>query len=107
MTEKYTAILLDTSIFDQYGLRMEKGLLGKLSQFSRTEAQFIFPDVIRNEVIKHLENKIKSSRASLEKALDEAGDHLFFEGSELNTAKKTLLEGKEIEGLGAGMNRHG
>ncbi len=27
MTEKFTAILLDTSIYDQYGLKLEKGLL--------------------------------------------------------------------------------
>lgn len=102
MTEKYTAILIDTSVYEQYGLRMEKGLLGTLSQFSRAEIKFILPDVIYSEVRKHLENKIKASRASLEKALEEASDHLFFDGSELNNAKESLIEGKDIEGLGKG-----
>lgn len=100
MTEKFTAILLDTSIYDQYGLKLEKGLLGKLSQFSRTSTTFLIPDVIYNEVKSHLERKIRTSRGSLEKALEEAGDHLFFDGSELNDAKKTLIESKEVEGLG-------
>lgn len=54
MTEKFTAILLDTSIYDQYGLKLEKGLLGKLSQFSRTPTTFLIPDVIYNEVKNHL-----------------------------------------------------
>lgn len=100
MTEKFTAILLDTSIYDQYGLKLEKGLLGKLSQFSRTSTTFLIPDVIYNEVKNHLERKIKTSRGSLEKAFEEAGDHLFFDGSELNDAKKTLIESREVEGLG-------
>ncbi|UYW75313.1 PIN domain-containing protein [Pseudocitrobacter faecalis] len=77
MTEKFTAIVLDTSIYDQYGLKLEKGLLGKLSQFSRTSTTFLIPDVIYNEVKKHLERKINTSRGSLEKAFEEAGDHLF------------------------------
>ena len=100
MAEKFSTILLDTSIYEQYGLRLEKGLLGKLSQFSRIDAKFILPDVIYNEVKKHLEKKIKASRGALEKALDEAGDHLFFDGSELNDAKSMLIDGKEIEDLG-------
>ncbi|WP_284943024.1 PIN domain-containing protein [Enterobacter sp. MEB024] len=100
MTEKFTAILLDTSIYDQYGLKLEKGLLGKLSQFSRTSTTFLIPDVIYNEVKNHLERKIRTSRGSLEKAFEEAGDHLFFDGSELNDAKRTLIEGREVEGLG-------
>ncbi|HAS0910197.1 hypothetical protein ABR32_21705 [Enterobacter cloacae subsp. dissolvens] len=100
MTEKFTAIVLDTSIYDQYGLKLEKGLLGKLSQFSRTSTTFLIPDVIYNEVKKHLERKINTSRGSLEKAFEEAGDHLFFDGSELNDAKKILIESREVEGLG-------
>lgn len=100
MTEKFTAILLDTSIYDQYGLKLEKGLLGKLSQFSRTPTTFLIPDVIYNEVKNHLERKIRTSRGSLEKAFEEAGDHLFFDGSELNDAKKTLIESRQVEGLG-------
>ena len=97
--EKYGAILVDTSIFDNHALKLEKGLLGKLAQFKKSPIEYIFPDVIKNEVRSHLENKIKISRSALEKALNDAGDHLFFEGSELNDAKKMLIDSKEIEGL--------
>lgn len=95
----YGALLVDTSIFDANGLRLEKGLLGKLSQFKRSPTEYLFPDVVKNEVKNHLEDRIRKSRAALEKALNDAGDHLFFEGSELNDAKHRLIEGKEIEGL--------
>ncbi|ENH4364370.1 DUF4935 domain-containing protein [Vibrio fluvialis] len=96
---EYEAILVDTSIFDGNALRLEKGLLGKLTQFKKSPIEFLFPDVIKNEVKNHLENKIKVSRSALEKALNDAGDHLFFEGSELNQAKQILIDSREIEGL--------
>lgn len=97
--EKYGAILVDTSIFDSHALKLEKGLLGKLAQFKKSPIVYLLPDVIKNEVKSHLESKIKVSRSALEKALNDAGDHLFFEGSELNDAKKILIDSKEIEGL--------
>lgn len=97
--KEYGAILVDTSIFDSHALKLEKGLLGKLAQFQKSPIEYLFPDVIKNEVKSHLESKIKISRSALEKSLNDAGDHLFFEGSELNDAKKILIDSKEIEGL--------
>ena len=35
----------------------------------------------------------------MEKALNDAGDHLFIEGNVLNDARQTLIDSKEIEGL--------
>lgn len=97
--KEYGALLVDTSIFDGNGLRLEKGLLGKLAQFKKSPIVFLLPDVIKNEVKSHLESKIKISRTALEKALNDAGDHLFFEGSELNDAKQILIDSKDIKGL--------
>lgn len=96
---KYNALLIDTSIFDGNGLRLEKGLLGKLSQFRNSPIELLMPDVIKNEVKSHLEQKIKVARGALEKSLNDAGDHLFFDGSALNDAKQLLIDSKEIEEL--------
>jgi len=96
---KYEALLIDTSIFDGNGLRLEKGLLGKLTQFKRSPVVFLMPDVIFGEIKTHLEKKIRESRSLLEKSINEAGDHLFFDGSTLTDAKALLLDSKEIEGL--------
>lgn len=97
--KEYGAILVDTCIFDKNGLRLEKGLLGKLNQFKDSEIHYLLPDVIKGEVKSHLESKVKSARASLEKALNDAGDHLFFDGSALNHAKSVLIDSNEIEGI--------
>ena len=96
---EYEALLIDTSIFDGNGLRLEKGLLGKLNQFKRSPVVFLLPDVIFGEIKTHLEQKIRASRNSLEKSINDAGDYLFFDGNTLNEAKALLLESKEIEGL--------
>jgi PIN domain-containing protein len=99
--KEYGAILVDTSIFDAYGLKLEKGLLSKLSQFKNSDIDYLLPDVIKGEVQNHLEKKVKSSRASLEKALNDAGDHLLFEGSKLNDVKSILIDSNEIDKVAA------
>lgn len=95
----YNALLVDTSIFDSNGLRLESGLLSKLNQFKKSHIEFIFPDVIKSEVQNHLEKKIKVSRNALEKSINDATDHLFFDGSALNNAKKLLIDSDEIKNL--------
>lgn len=96
---EYDAILVDTSIFIANGLRLEKGLLNTLSQFRRSPIDLIMPDVIRKEVHSHLHEKIKVARNALEKAFNDAGDHLFFEDNALVEAKSTLIDSKDIKGL--------
>lgn len=96
---EYDAILIDTSIFDNYGLRLETGLLGKLKQFKNGPAELVLPDIIINEVRSHLESKIKISRNALEKSINDAKDHLFFSGSALETAKEVLINSAEIVNL--------
>lgn len=100
-SNEYGAILVDTSTFDAYGLKLEKGFIGKLSQFKDSDIDYLFPDVIKGEVQSHLEKKVKVSRASLEKALNDAGDHLFFDGSKLNDAKLILVDSNEVEEIAA------
>ncbi|WP_352339259.1 PIN domain-containing protein [Psychrobacter sp. 16-MNA-CIBAN-0192] len=97
--KEYDAILVDTSIFDRYGLKLEKGLIGKLKQFKDSDIDYLLPDVIKGEIESHLKKKVKSSRASLEKALNDAEDHLFFDCSKLNSAKSTLIDSREVEDI--------
>ncbi|MCE7556435.1 PIN domain-containing protein [Aliivibrio fischeri] len=96
---EYDAIVIDTSIFDGNGLKLESGMLGKLKQFKDGPIDFIMPDIVKNEIQSHLEKKIKVSRNALEKSINDAGDHLFFDGSALNDAKQLLINSNEIENL--------
>ena len=96
---EYDAIVLDTSIFDGNGLKLESGMLGKLKQFKDGPIDFIMPDIVKNEIQSHLEKKIKVSRNTLEKSINDASDHLFFDGSALNDARQLLVSSDEIENL--------
>ncbi|PKG37065.1 PIN domain-containing protein [Psychromonas sp. Urea-02u-13] len=96
---KYDAIVIDTSIFDGNALRLESGMLGKLKQFKDGPIDFIMPDIVKNEIQSHLEKKIKIARNALEKSINDASDHLFFDGSALNDAKQHLINSDEIENL--------
>jgi len=95
----YDAILIDTSIFDANGLRLDKGILGKLTQFSKSPITYLFPDVIKYEVQSHLEKKIKDVKTSLNKALNNANDYLTFGGLALNDAKQQLVENNDTKEL--------
>lgn len=96
---EYDAILIDTSIFDANGLRLESGLLSRLEQFADSDIDFIVPDVIENEILNHLDKKIRVARNALEKAINDASSHLFFDGSALNDAKNLIVDSTEIDGL--------
>jgi len=96
---EYDAILIDTSIFDGNGLRLESGLLNKLEQFADSDIDFLVPDVIENEILNHLDAKIRLARNALEKAITGASSHLFFDGSVLNDAKNLIVDSAEVDGL--------
>ncbi|EKD4046441.1 DUF4935 domain-containing protein [Vibrio parahaemolyticus] len=99
MPENMVGLLLDTSIFDAHGLKLESGLLGRLKQFKDEPTYIVIPDVVKNEVLQHLNQKILGTRRNLEKAIREASDHWFYEGSSLNSAKEILLKDENIENL--------
>lgn len=95
----FDAILIDTSVFDSYNLQLEKGLLGKLTQFKNSHINFLLPDVIFNEILTHLTDKINLSKQLLHKSLNEVKEHLFFNGSILNTANEELINDDKINQL--------
>jgi len=96
---EYDAIVLDTSTFDANGLRLEKGLLGKLGQFKKSPVEIILPDVIRGELKTHLERKIKEVRSSLEKSVNDAGSHILLEDGQLDSFVKLIPDASQVENL--------
>lgn len=54
----FDAILIDTSIYERNGLKLDKGLLKALYQFKHSPIDLLMPDVIYNELKNHLTKKI-------------------------------------------------
>lgn len=94
--EEYGALVVDTSIFIANGLRLEKGLLSRLQQFRRSPIDLILPDVVRSEVEVHLEKEMRKARLNLEKAINDASDHLFFDDVKPKEARELLIDQSEL-----------
>jgi hypothetical protein len=67
----YGAISIDTSIFDQKGLKLESGILKTLEQFNGKPSHLILSEIIIREVHAHIRKKATESRAQVIKAIRE------------------------------------
>ena len=73
--KQYSALTIDTSIFNQYGLKLEKGLLAKLVQFKEMPINFVLSDVVYREVMNHLNKKEKEVRDKIKASLTDVSDY--------------------------------
>ena len=87
----YGAITLDTSIFDQHGLKLESGLLKTLEQFNGKPSPLILSEIIVREVISHLKKKAEESRSLVEKAIRNSPAHLSLTSENVNIARCSLI----------------
>lgn len=98
-SKKYTAITLDTTVFDGNGLRLDKGLLASMVQFNSAPTTFVMTDVVVNEITSHIEDRLKKSKLSLERALENIREHNLVETSELDSLKLKLESAKDCAEL--------
>ena len=80
---EFDAILIDTSIYDRYGLKLDKGLLKSLHQFKRSPADLLLPDVIHNEIKAHLSKKI-GEIINLNKLISEFKEYSLADNQSIN-----------------------
>lgn len=92
--KKYTAITLDTTVFDGNGLRLDKGLLASMVQFNTAPTTFVLTDVVVNEITSHIEERLKKSKLALEQALEKIREHNIVESVELDSLKHKLESAK-------------
>lgn len=64
-----TGICLDTSIFENHHLNLEKGLLYRLKQFKTGTNKVYLPLIIKNELLAHLTKKAEDAQKEHSKAL--------------------------------------
>ena len=94
----YDAITIDTSIFDNNGIALERGLLNQLDQFKDSPVQILISEIIDNEVTAHLTDKIKDARSKIEKALRAAKEQLRISEQNIVDAKILISDsGEDID----------
>ena len=94
----YGAITIDTSVFDNNGIALERGLLNQLDQFRDSPVQVLISEIVDNEVTSHLVVKIKESRSKIEQALRAAKNQLRVTEKNISEAKYLIFDsGDDIE----------
>jgi hypothetical protein len=72
----YGAISVDTSIFDEKGLKLESGILKTLEQFNGKPSHLVLSEIVVREIHAHLKKKARDARTSVVKAIRESTSHL-------------------------------
>ena len=94
---QFRAITLDTSIFDAQGLRLEAGLLKQLEQFRDSSTNLIISEVVKQEILSHLEEKSKCSRSQLSKSLKQVQNYWCIEDRVIENIQNLVFAGREAE----------
>jgi len=87
----YGAISLDTSIFDQKGLKLESGILKTLEQFNGKPSHLVLSEIVIHEVHAHLRKKATETRAQVIKAIRESAISLSTTKQNTDTATEALV----------------
>ena len=61
-----TAITVDTTVFDDAGMRLDRGLFSQLMQFGRHPATLVISEVVLKEINRHLVGSLNVKRRGLD-----------------------------------------
>jgi PIN domain len=70
---KYDAVTLDTNIFDQSRLNLERGILAQFEQFAEGSAKFVLSEIVQWELFRHLKSDADLAKQQLETAVRRSG----------------------------------
>jgi hypothetical protein len=70
---KYDAVTLDTNIFDQKHLNLERGILAQFKQFAEGSAELVLSEIVLKEVFRHLKSDADLAKQQLETAIRQSG----------------------------------
>jgi hypothetical protein len=89
---KYDAVTLDTNIFDQSRLNLERGILAQFEQFAEGSAKFVLSEIVQWELFRHLKSDADLAKQQLETAVRRSGLAELFDEKTL-ASLRTLTSG--------------
>jgi hypothetical protein len=90
-------ITVDTSIFDEKGRTLTKGMFSQLRQFGRHPATLVISDVVLKEMNKHLFEQLRSAKAKFSPDLVTAWESLGLDKSDVQKLLSKIKEGPSVE----------
>lgn len=94
-----SALTVDTSIFDEKGKRLTKGMFTQLTQFGKHPADLIFSDVVIMEMKRHLTEKLKAVKEKFSPTLIEAWESLGMDRAKIQELFTHLQQALNLEKL--------
>lgn len=92
----YTALTLDTCIYERHGFRFDSGLLEKLQDQS---IQIVIPEIVSKEVQAHLREKESKASKGLKSAISEFQDRYFLEENQIAQIDSVRKLAEEVVSL--------
>jgi hypothetical protein len=74
-----SAITVDTTVFDDNGMRLDRGLFSQLLQFGRHPANLVISEVVLKEITRHLTGSINIKKERLGRDMIDAADFVGFD----------------------------
>ncbi|WP_342738611.1 PIN domain-containing protein [Bradyrhizobium sp. B117] len=90
---KYDAVTLDTNIFKQKHLNLERGLLAQFKQFAEGSARFVLSEIVQKEVLRHLKEEADLAKKDLEVAIRRSGLSQLFDEGTLSSLRSLTQDG--------------
>lgn len=82
---KYDAVTLDTNIFVQKRLNLERGMLAQFKQFAEGSVKFILSEIILKEMFRHLKSDADDAKHALEAAIRHSAITKLFDAKTMET----------------------
>jgi len=84
------AISIDTTVFDDNGMRLDKGLFAQLQQFSRHPSDLIISEVVLKEIQQHLTEHLQKAKGRFSRDMADACEFVGGEIAEVSALKEKL-----------------
>ncbi|MEX0143839.1 DUF4935 domain-containing protein [Massilia sp. LMS1-1-1.1] len=74
-----SAISIDTTVFDDSGMRLDRGLFSQLQQFGRHPAKLVISEIVLREISRHLTSSITTKKERFGRDMVDAADFVGFD----------------------------
>lgn len=94
-----SAITVDTTVFDDNGRRLDRGVFAQLLQFGRHPANLVISEVVLNEIRHRLEESIEAKKERLGRDMTDAADFVGFDARYVQEVKDKFRELPSSDGI--------
>lgn len=99
INNKIGAITIDTSIFERLGKHLESGKLDQVKQFKETPTRILLSEIVKNELLKHMQKDTKDAYNKINSALKKAEEIWQVPATEILDIKSSIYSDRTFEQL--------